>query len=104
MPKPIAPNEVWSFDFVSDRIENGGRLKILTIVDDFTKRSPGMLTEFSITSNKMIHFFEELGEKPRRLCCDNGREMTKKISGLGISKQNRDRIYSARKADAECVH
>jgi len=77
-PKPSSPNEVWSFDFVSDRIENGRRLKMLTIVDDFTKRSPGLLTEFSITSNKMIQFFEELGEKPKRLRCDNGPEMTSK--------------------------
>ncbi len=77
-PVPIKPNEIWSFDFVSDRIENGRRLKILTVVDDFTKRSPGILTEFSITSNRMIQFFEELGEKPKRLRCDNGPEMTSK--------------------------
>ena len=77
-PKPTAANEVWSFDFVSDRIENGRRLKILTIVDDFTKRSPGLLTDFSITSTKMIQFFDELGEKPKRLRCDNGPEMTSK--------------------------
>ncbi|GIL18885.1 MAG: transposase [Oligoflexia bacterium] len=77
-PKPVAPNEVWSFDFVSDRTESGRRLKILTVVDDFTKRCPGLLTEFSITSNRMIQFFDELGEKPKRLRCDNGPEMTSK--------------------------
>jgi len=77
-PKPTLPNEVWSFDFVSDMIEGGRRLKILTIVDDFTKRSPGLLAEFSITSNKMIQFFDELGEKPKRLRCENGPEMTSK--------------------------
>lgn len=77
-PTPTKPNEIWSFDFVSDRTENGRRLKILTVVDDFTKRSPGLLLEFSITSNRLIQFFDELGDKPKRLRCDNGPEMTSK--------------------------
>ena len=36
---PAGPNEVWSMDFVMDRLEDGRRLKALTIVDDFTKES-----------------------------------------------------------------
>lgn len=77
-PKPERPNEIWSFDFVSDRTESGKRLKILTVVDDYSKRCPGLLTEYSITSNKMIQFFDELKNKPTRLRCDNGPEMTSK--------------------------
>ena len=36
---PGGPNEVWSMDFVMDRLEDGRKLKALTIVDDFTKES-----------------------------------------------------------------
>jgi putative transposase len=36
---PQAPNQVWSIDFVSDSLETGRRLKLLTIVDDFTKEA-----------------------------------------------------------------
>ena len=34
--KPLAPNEVWSADFVFDRTAEGRVLKCLTIVDDAT--------------------------------------------------------------------
>lgn len=77
-PKPTTPNEVWSFDFVSDRIDNTRKLKILTIVDDFTKKSPGMFADYSITSRDVIRCFESLGTIPKRLRCDNGPEMTSK--------------------------
>ena len=33
---PLALNEAWSMDFVSDSLEHGRRLKCLTIVDDYT--------------------------------------------------------------------
>lgn len=47
---PMAPNERWSLDFVSDQLTCGRRFRILTIVDDCTReclrrwptpRSPG---------------------------------------------------------------
>lgn len=31
---PLAPNERWSLDFVSDQLTDGRRFRILTIVDD----------------------------------------------------------------------
>lgn len=74
--KATEPNEIWSFDFVSDRFENNRRLKCLTIVDDCTKKSPGLLSEYSITSRDMITFFESLESLPRKLRCDNGPEMS----------------------------
>lgn len=74
--KATTPNEIWSFDFVSDRVENGRRLKCLTIVDDCTKKTPGLLAEYSITSRTMINFFETLPKLPKKLRCDNGPEMT----------------------------
>ena len=74
--KATTPNEIWSFDFVSDRVENGRRLKCLTIVDDCTKKTPGLLAEYSITSRTMINFFETLPKLPKKLRCDNGPEMS----------------------------
>ena len=31
------PNHVWSYDFVEDRTEGGGKLRILAIIDEFTR-------------------------------------------------------------------
>lgn len=70
------PNEIWSFDFVHDRTEAAKKLKCLTIVDDCSKKSPGVLAEYSITSRAVIKYFEGLDNLPQKLRCDNGPEMT----------------------------
>ena len=31
------PNHVWSYDFLEDRTERGGKLRILVIIDEFTR-------------------------------------------------------------------
>jgi len=31
------PNHVWSYDFVEDRTERGGKLRILAIIDEYTR-------------------------------------------------------------------
>jgi putative transposase len=33
------PNEVWTYDFVHDWCANGQRLKLLTVIDEFTRES-----------------------------------------------------------------
>lgn len=53
-------------------------MKCLTVVDDFSKRSPGILVDYSITSSDLIQYFDSLGELPRGLRCDNGPEMSSK--------------------------
>jgi len=74
--KATKPNEIWSFDFVFDRFESNRSLKCLTIVDDCTKRSPGLLAAYSIPARDMISFFGSLKKLPKKLRCDNGPEMS----------------------------
>jgi putative transposase len=33
------PNQVWTYDFLYDACANGQRLKILTVIDEFTRES-----------------------------------------------------------------
>jgi transposase InsO family protein len=37
MPVATRPNEVWTYDFVFDRDAAGRRLKLLTLMDEFTR-------------------------------------------------------------------
>jgi putative transposase len=46
---PARPNEVWSMDFVMDALASGRRLKILTIVDDFSKEAVNIVVEHAIS-------------------------------------------------------
>jgi putative transposase len=46
--RPNAPGKRWSMDFATDRTSDGHRFRVLTIVDDFSRRSPGAVVERSI--------------------------------------------------------
>ena len=54
------PNEVWSYDFVHDRLENGTGLKMLTVLDEYTRECLGILVARSITAGGVIGFLEWL--------------------------------------------
>lgn len=76
---PERPNQRWSMDFVMDQLVGSQRLKCLTIVDDFSKESPGILVARSITGQTVAEFFDLLAESrslPEVIVCDNGPEFT----------------------------
>jgi putative transposase len=71
------PNEVWTYDFVHDWCANGQRLKMLTVIDEFTRESLSIETRTSIKSRAVIEVLERLtGERgaPAYLRSDNGPE------------------------------
>jgi putative transposase len=72
--KPSAPNQVWSMDFIHDRLENGRKVKVLNVVDDFSRVCVGQIVSDSITGRHLAEFFEDLDRKPTVLRCDNGPE------------------------------
>ncbi len=45
--RPVAPNEVWSMDFVFDELADGRRVKTLTVVDDCSKESVQIVADTS---------------------------------------------------------
>lgn len=54
------PNEVWSCDFVHDRTEYGHRLKMLTVVDEYTRECLEIRVEKRMTSREVMETFDEL--------------------------------------------
>lgn len=36
--RPCFRNHVWSYDFVSDRIHNGKKIRMLTVIDEYTRK------------------------------------------------------------------
>jgi transposase InsO family protein len=70
-------NHVWSYDFVMDQTEDGRRLKLLPVVDEFTREAHDILVERSITAEDVVEFLEYLfavhGE-PDFIRSDNGPE------------------------------
>jgi putative transposase len=73
------PNHVWAFDFQFDQTADGRALKLLNIVDEFTRESLAMLVARSIDAETVVGALQRLcGERgaPELLRCDNGPEMT----------------------------
>lgn len=73
------PNHVWAFDFQFDQTADGRALKLLNIVDEFTRESLVMLVCRSIDADTVVETLERLSAErgaPELLRCDNGPEMT----------------------------
>jgi putative transposase len=58
--KASIPNEVWAIDFMFDYLESGRRLKVFTIVDEFSKWSPGLLVDHSIKGHDVVAYLDHL--------------------------------------------
>jgi putative transposase len=71
------PNHVWSYDFVEDRTETGRKLRILTVVDEFTRRCLAVEVEHRMNAKfvgqTLLKLFAEHGT-PGFVRSDNGPE------------------------------
>jgi putative transposase len=55
-----APMECWSMDFVSDRLADGRQIRLLTLVDNFSRISPAIEVDFSLTGKRVVEVLERL--------------------------------------------
>ena len=71
------PNHVWSYDFLEDRTERGGKLRILVIIDEFTRECLAIRIAPSIPASVVVEVLEWLflvRGVPKYLRSDNGPE------------------------------
>src|SRR6266511_164048 len=69
------PNQIWSYDFMSGRTREGALLRILNVVDEYTRLALGCRVDRSIGAREVISELEQLFErhgKPELLRSDNG--------------------------------
>jgi putative transposase len=75
--KPRYKDHVWSYDFVSERTERGGQIKMLNVVDEFTRECLTIEVARTFTGRDVVVTLEELFAlrgRPRYLRSDNGPE------------------------------
>lgn len=76
---PVAPNERWSLDFVSDQLTDSRRFRILTIVDDCTRECLALVADTSLSGLRVARELETLMARhgrPKMVVSDNGTEFT----------------------------
>jgi len=75
--RPEAANEVWSMDFVFDRVAGGRAIKSLTIVDDATHESVAIVPAHHLSGQQVVRLLEQIGSGrglPKIIRTDNGKE------------------------------
>ena len=90
------PNHVWTYDFMSDALHNGRRLKVLTVEDEFTREALAIKVDKSIKATDIIctllNLFFERGA-PMYLRSDNGPEFIEKTLKRWLAKNGTDTIH-----------
>ncbi|WP_407114703.1 IS3 family transposase [Bradyrhizobium sp. LMG 9283] len=79
MMAPMAPNDRWSLDFVSDQLTDGRRFRILTVVDDCTRECLALVADTSLSGARVARELDRLiteRGKPKTVVSDNGTELT----------------------------
>jgi len=77
--RPGRANEIWSMDFVFDRIASGRTLKCLAIVDDATHEAVAVVPEHTIGGDHLTRILDGICSqrgKPMMIRSDNGAEFT----------------------------
>jgi putative transposase len=77
LPEPVAANQVWSVDFMTDALSSGRRFRTLNIVDDYTRECLAIEVDTSLGGVRVVRVLEELKQQrglPLRIRSDNGSE------------------------------
>ncbi len=76
---PLAANDRWSLDFVSDQLTDGRRFRVLTVVDDCTRECLALVADTSLSGLRVARELDRIIEgrgKPKMIVSDNGSEFT----------------------------
>jgi putative transposase len=78
---PAHSNDVWAMDFVHDQLYDGRRLRILTIIDTFTRYVPAIEVKERFTGADVVAVLEEVCKAvgyPKSIRVDQGPEFISK--------------------------
>jgi putative transposase len=87
--RPAHRNHVWSYDFMADRTHDGRPIKILTVIDEYSRECLAIVAERSLKSDDVLDCLAELFVKhgpPEHIRSDNGPEFTAKVVRQWLSR------------------
>lgn len=90
MPVPVKPNQVWSMDFVHDRLASGRVFKCLNVVDECSRECLAIEVDFGISGERVIRVLNRLVElrgKPFAIRSDKARNSRATRSTRGRTAQ-----------------
>ena len=94
--RPTHQNHVWAYDFMSCRTYDGRPLKILTIIDEYTRECLALVVERRLRSDDVLHCVTNLFVThgiPEHIRSDNGPEFTAKAVRRWLGKIGVNTMY-----------
>jgi putative transposase len=94
--RPLYKNHVWSWDFVMDRTADGRPLKILTLIDEFTKEALAIYVARRIRAHDVIDVLADVMIErgiPEHIRSDNGPEMVAKSLRAWLGRLGTKTLY-----------
>ena len=89
-------NHVWSWDFIADATVRGGALKILTILDEYTRECHVLWVDRALKAADVLHWLQKAIEQqgaPEYLRSDNGSEFIAHIVQRWVKANQIKTIY-----------
>ena len=89
---PSHVNHNWSMDFMSDALEDGRKIRVLIILDDFNREVLAIEAGLSIPAQRVVRVLKQLKEErglPQKIRVDNGPEFLAK----DFQRFCRDRVH-----------
>ena len=89
-------DHVWTWDFIFDRTANGRSLKILSIVDEFTRECLALTPSRKLKSADVLDVLADLfviRGAPKHIRSDNGPEFVAKAIQAWLSKAGVETLY-----------
>jgi len=80
--RPTHRNHVWAYDFVADRTHDGRPIKILTVIDEYSRECLAIVVERRLQSDDVLSCLADLFIKhgsPEHIRSDNGSEFTARV-------------------------
>jgi len=91
LPLPGGPNQRWSLDFVHDQMTDSRRLRILAVVDDYTRECLALVADTSISGIRVARELDKIiavRGRPGGIVSDNGTELTSTAILAWSDRQN----------------
>ena len=105
LPEPVAANQVWSVDFMTDALSSGRRFRTLNIVDDYTRECLAIEVDTSLGGVRVVRVLEELKKQTRAAAADPLRQragvLESRCRSVGLRTRSSVAHHPTRTADGE---
>jgi putative transposase len=90
-PAPHGANEQWALDFLEDALASGRKIRLLSIIDVFTREALSLEVDTSLPGRAVVRVLDRLRAQrplPSRLVLDNGPELISRALAAWAHQHN----------------